>query len=99
LVKADLRARSNHITFHKGSIMFYYGSIMFYNGSIMFYNGSTCAPDPPRATVSTRLKKFDRRVGCGASPAAMADLRRLSFFRQLTHRRSSPVSTMDTVVL
>jgi hypothetical protein len=26
------------------------------------------------------LKKFDRRVGCGASPAAMADLRRLGFF-------------------
>jgi SPX domain protein involved in polyphosphate accumulation len=26
------------------------------------------------------LKKFDRRTGCGASPAAMADLRRLGFF-------------------
>lgn len=26
------------------------------------------------------LKKFDRRIGCGASPAAMADLRRFDFF-------------------
>ena len=26
------------------------------------------------------LKKFDKRTGCGASPAAMADLHRLGFF-------------------